>query len=67
MVGEEMKVSYEKKDIDFAMKLLDQMSVTGIHNAERVVAVTGILANGEEIKESGKSEEKKEEKNGDHE
>lgn len=46
-----MKVTYKKKEIEFALKMLDQISVTGLHNAERVVAVAGILAKGEEEKE----------------
>lgn len=55
-----MKVVYKKKDIEFVLKMLDQMMVTGIHNAERLVAVSGILSKGDVVEE-------KEEKNGDHE
>ena len=44
--GNDGEVTYKMNDIRYALQLLDEISVKGIYNAERIVAIGGILGNG---------------------
>ena len=52
-----MKVVYEKQYIDVAIKALNEISVTGIMNAQNLTIIAGMLEKGEILSEQEEEKE----------